>query len=192
MLKYQSYIDLYLNHFSILFKRSKIFLIYFNELSFRVVKKNISNLLLFFKIDWLHLFSICIDIIAVDQPGKKYRFTIIYYLLSIFYNVRIQIFTQTTALAGLDTISMLYKSANWSEREVWDLFGIIFWYHPDLRRILTDYGFSGFPLRKDFPLTGFKELIYSDFSKKTKYRKVEIAQEFRTFFFFNPWINLKK
>ena len=87
---------------------------------------------------------------------------------------------------------MLYKSANWSEREVWYLFGIIFWYHPDLRRILTDYGFSGFPLRKDFPLTGFKELIYSDFSKKTKYRKVEIAQEFRTFFFFNPWINLKK
>jgi NADH:ubiquinone oxidoreductase subunit C len=112
LLNYQSYLDLYINHFSSLFKRSKIFLIYFNELSLRVVKKNISNLLLFFKIDWLHLFSICIDIIAIDQPGKKYRFTVIYYLISIFYNARIQIFTQTTGLAGLETISLLYKSAN--------------------------------------------------------------------------------
>lgn len=119
----------------------------------------------------------CVDIIAYDQPGKKFRFTVIYYLLSVVYNTRLHIVSQLGDIQGLETIYMLYKSANWSEREVWDMFGILFFYHPDLRRILTDYGFSGFPIRKNFPVSGYKELFYSDFIKNTKYRALELLQE---------------
>lgn len=127
------------------------------------------------------------DIIAYDQPGKVYRFTIIYYLLSLTYNNRLQLITQTNELKGLDSAVMLYSSANWSEREVYDMYGIMFMSHPDLRRILTDYGFSGFPLRKDFPLTGYQELVYSDYSKTTEYRPVELTQDFRKTTYDKPW-----
>lgn len=112
MLLYNSYLNLYCQNINLLFKSLRIYVCYYNELSIRVVKKNISYFLLFFKYDWLHLFNICIDIIALDQPGKKYRFTVIYYLLSIFYNARLQILTQTTPLLGLNTITLIYKSAN--------------------------------------------------------------------------------
>jgi NADH:ubiquinone oxidoreductase subunit C len=119
------------------------------------------------------------DLIVFDQPGKIYRFTLIYYLLSILYNSRFQILIQTDTLKSIESIYMLFKSANWSEREVWDMFGIFILFHPDIRRILTDYGFKWFPLRKDFPLTGIKEMNYSDFIKNTKYFRVELMQDFR-------------
>ncbi len=113
-----------------------------SDYSLRVTKSNLTTTLLALKYDWYKQFSSCMDIIAYDQPGKTYRFTIIYYLLSITYNVRMQLITQTSDLKGVDTAVSLYKSANWSEREVYDMYGIMFWQHPDLRRILTDYGFS--------------------------------------------------
>jgi len=126
------------------------------------------------------------DIIAYDEPGKTYRFTVIYYLLSLSYNSRLQLITQTSDLKGLDSSIVVYSGNNWSEREVYDMYGILFLQHPDLRRILTDYGFKWYPLRKDFPLTGFVELVYSDFSKMTDYRPVELAQELRNTIYERP------
>lgn len=161
------------------------------DFSLRVTKHNIPSTLLALKYDWYKQFVSCMDIIAYDQPGKVYRFTIIYYLLSLTYNSRLQLITQTNELKGVDSAVMLYSSANWSEREVYDMYGIMFLYHPDLRRILTDYGFSGFPLRKDFPLTGYHELVYSDYSKTTEYRPVELTQEFRKTTYDTPWKETK-
>lgn len=146
-------------------------------------------LLTFFKNDSLNQFKQLIDVVAIDQPGKNYRFTIIYCLLSVTFNQRLQIITQTNELKPISSITSLYKNANWAEREVWDLYGINFLNHPDLRRILTDYGFEGFPLRKDFPLSGYKELTYSDTLKSIKYDKIELTQAYRNFKYFNPWIN---
>jgi NADH:ubiquinone oxidoreductase subunit C len=157
-----------------------------------VVKKNISLLITFFKFDWLHQFTMCVDILAYDQPGKKLRFTVIYYLLSLTYNTRLHLVTQLGDLQGLETVYMLYKSANWSERELWDMFGILIFYHPDLRRILTDYGFAGFPLRKNFPVSGYKELFYSEFIKNTKYRAVELLQARRDYIYSANWVKKKK
>lgn len=161
------------------------------ELLFFIAKKNITLFITFFKFDWLHQFSLCVDIIIYDQPGKRFRFTAIYYLLSICYNTRIHLVSQLGALQGLETVFMLFKSANWSEREVWDMFGILIYFHPDLRRILTDYGFSGFPLRKNFPVSGYKELFYSDFIKNTKYRNVEILQVRRDYIYSGGWVRKK-
>lgn len=158
------------------------------ELVYFIVKKNISLFLTFFKFDWLHQFSMCIDLVVYDQPGKKFRFTVIYYLLSITYNTRLHLVSQIGDLQALETIYLLYKSANWSEREVWDMFGILILYHPDLRRILTDYGFSGFPLRKNFPVSGYKELFYSDFIKNTKYRSVELLQARKDYIYSANWV----
>ena len=162
-----------------------------SDFSLRVTKHNIPITLLALKYDWYKQFVSCMDIVAYDQPGKVYRFTVIYYLLSLTYNNRLQLITQTNELKGLDSAVMLYSSANWSEREVYDMYGIMFLYHPDLRRILTDYGFSGFPLRKDFPLTGYQELVYSDYSKTTEYRAVELTQEFRKTTYDKPWKETK-
>lgn len=158
-----------------------------SDFSIRVTKQNVLTTLLALKYDWYKQFVSCMDIIAYDQPGKVYRFTVIYYLLSLTYNNRLQLVTQTNELKGLESAVMLYSSANWSEREVYDMYGILFLHHPDLRRILTDYGFAGFPLRKDFPLTGYYELVYSDYSKGTEYRKVELAQDFRKTTYDKPW-----
>jgi len=160
-----------------------------SDFSLRATKHNIPTTLLALKYDWYKQFVSCMDIIAYDQPGKVHRFTIIYYILSLTYNSRLQLITQTNELKGLDSIVMLYSSANWSEREVYDMYGIIFLYHPDLRRILTDYGFMNFPLRKDFPLTGYYELVYSDYSKMTEYRTVELSQDFRKTTYTKPWNN---
>jgi NADH-quinone oxidoreductase subunit C len=127
-----------------------------------------------------------VDIAVYDRPGKRYRFTILYHLLSINYGKRIKSLVQTDELTDLPSSTSLYSSAGWQEREVWDLFGIYFTNHLDLRRILTDYGFSGFPLRKDFPLTGFLEVFYSDEQKRVVYQPVELSQEFRNFNYSSP------
>jgi NADH:ubiquinone oxidoreductase subunit C len=158
------------------------------DLLARCTRSNILYGLLLLRYEWLHQFIICIDIVSFDKPGKKYPFTIIYHLLSLIYNIRFQLLTQTTALKGLNTISILYKNANWSERELWDIFGIFILFHTDLRRLLTDYGFEGYPLRKDFPLTGYKEVLYSDFNKNVIYRSTELIQNYRIYKFSNPWL----
>jgi NADH:ubiquinone oxidoreductase subunit C len=156
----------------------RIFACYFDTLMM-VVRTSLSFFLVFLRYDWLNQFKICIDLFAYDRPGKTFRFTIIYHLLSIVYNVRFIILTQTNAYKGVETISHLFRSANWSEREIWDIIGIFIYFHPDLRRLLTDYGFSAYPLRKDFPLTGYNESVYSDFVKNIIKKKVELTQELR-------------
>lgn len=180
----------YVQGFGPILSRQKCFHISYTDFSFRVVKKNLTSILTFCKFDWFHKFTIAIDIITYDQPGKIYRFTVVYYLQSLTLNSRLQVITQLDNLQHVETVTLLYKSANWSEREIWDMYGIFVILHPDLRRILTDYGFSGFPLRKDFPLSGYVELMYSDQQKNPVYKKVELTQEFRTYSYYNPWIKV--
>jgi NADH/F420H2 dehydrogenase subunit C len=127
-----------------------------------------------------------VDIACYDFPGKKYRFSVNYILYSFKYNTRLIVIVKTNEVIPLPSITSLFKSANWLEREVWDLYGVFFDAHPDLRRILTDYGFSGHPLRKDFPLTGFVEVYYNDSKKRLRYEPVELAQEYRTFTLQSP------
>jgi NADH:ubiquinone oxidoreductase subunit C len=131
----------------------------------------------------------CSDLVVYDQPNKLIRFTVIYCLLSTIFNYRINIFTQVNELSLLISLNYLYKSLLWSERECWDLFGLFFVNHPDLRRILTDYGFKGHPLQKDFPLTGFSELFYNDLQQQLCYTPVELTQESRIYInFAKKWI----
>ncbi|KAL1494407.1 hypothetical protein ABEB36_010010 [Hypothenemus hampei] len=128
-----------------------------------------------------------LDICAIDVPGREYRFEVIYNLLSLRFNSRLRVKTYTDELTPIDSATEIYKSANWFEREVWDLHGVFFANHPDLRRIMTDYGFDGHPLRKDFPLTGYLECRYDDERKKVVLEPVQFAQEFRQFDLSSPW-----
>ena len=132
------------------------------------------------------------DLFAVDYPTKENRFELIYCLLSTKYNSRIKIKTFVDELTPVESIVDLYQSANWLEREVWDMHGVYIEQHPDLRRILTDYGFEGYPLRKDFPLSGYNEVRYDDSQKRVIYEPVELTQEFRVFQFNSPWESDKK
>jgi len=128
-----------------------------------------------------------VDLVVYDRPGKKFRFTVIYNLLSVTYNNRLNVLIQVDELTPIDSVIDLYPSAGWLEREIWDMYGIFVYQNADLRRILTDYGFSGFPLRKDFPLTGFLETYYSDEQKRIVYQPVELSQEMRQFNYDNTW-----
>ena len=137
-------------------------------------------------------FKVLIDVTAVDYPSRALRFELVYNLLSISYNARIRIKTCIDETTPVASVTQLYSSAGWWEREVWDMFGIFFSNHPDLRRILTDYGFQGHPLRKDFPLTGFIEVRYDDSEKRVINEPVEITQEFRYFDFSSPWEQIER
>ena len=137
-------------------------------------------------------FKMLIDITAVDYPSRSSRFEVVYQLLSIHYNARIRIKTNVDELTPIESVSSLFPSANWFERETWDMFGICFLNHPDLRRILTDYGFEGHPLRKDFPVSGYVEFRYDDSKKRVISEPVELAQEFRYFDFASPWELIEK
>ena len=127
------------------------------------------------------------DLTAVDYPSREERFELVYIFLSMSLNTRILIKSSIKIEDKIESISLLYKSANWLERECYDLFGIYFLNHPDLRRIMTDYNFEGHPLRKDFPLTGHTEVRYDDLEKKVVYEPVQLAQEFRNFDYMSPW-----
>ncbi|KAH0949374.1 hypothetical protein HN011_001889 [Eciton burchellii] len=127
------------------------------------------------------------DITALDVPSRQYRFELIYNLLSLRYNSRIRVKTYTDELTPVDSINSIFKAADWYEREVWDMFGVFFSNHPDLRRILTDYGFEGHPLRKDFPLSGYVEVRYDDEQKRLVIEPLELTQEFRKFELAAPW-----
>jgi NADH/F420H2 dehydrogenase subunit C len=133
------------------------------------------------------LFKVLIDIFAVDYPSKENRFELIYCLLSTKYNSRIKVKTFVDEFTPVESIVDLYQAANWLEREVWDMNGIYIEQHPDLRRILTDYGFEGYPLRKDFPLSGYTEVRYDDSQKRVISEPLELSQEFRVFNFNSPW-----
>jgi NADH-quinone oxidoreductase subunit C len=132
-------------------------------------------------------FSSLIDVTAVDWPQREQRFDVVYHLLSPRLNTRIRVKVMTDEATPVPSIIEVYRGADWFEREAYDLYGVLFSGHPDMRRILTDYGFEGHPLRKDFPLTGFVEVRWDDEQKRVVYDKVALAQEFRTFDFLSPW-----
>ncbi len=133
------------------------------------------------------LFSCIIDITAVDRPSRERRFDVVYHFLSPVMNRRVRVKIETDERTPIQSLIGVYRGADWFERETYDLYGVLFTGHPDMRRILTDYGFEGHPLRKDFPLTGFVEVRYDDEQKRVVYDKVRLAQEFRTFDFLSPW-----
>jgi NADH-quinone oxidoreductase subunit C len=132
-------------------------------------------------------FAILIDVTAVDWPQRAKRFDVVYHLLSLTANQRIRVKVMVGEGEAVPSCVRIYPAANWFEREAFDMYGIVFDEHPDLRRILTDYGFSGYPLRKDFPLTGYVELRYDEELKRVVYQPVQLVQEFRDFDFMSPW-----
>ncbi len=156
---------------------------------------NLYTVVSLLKDSFLFSFNVLVDMTAVDWLNREMRFELYYNLFSYLYNNRIVLvfgmYVDNMSFVygyGIRSLSSIYKSAVWLEREVWDMFGLFFYDHPDLRRILTDYGFSGFPLRKDFPLTGYKEIRYDDTLKLIVSDTVKLSQEFRSFVYNNPWI----
>jgi len=161
------------------------------ELLVKVEVDNLYSILLFLKTNEQCKFKQLIDIVAVDYLGEEQRFRIYYLLLSHENNLRIKVSINLSIDEQAPSIVKLYPSSNWMEREVFDMYGIKFKNHPDLRRILTDYNFKGFPLRKDFPLTGFNEVRYSEKEKKVIYEPVKLEQDYRNFDFESPWEGTK-
>ena len=162
-----------------------------DELLVKVEIDNLYSILLFLKTNEQCKFKQLIDIVAVDYLGEEQRFRIYYLLLSHENNLRIKVSINLSIDEKAPSIVKLYPSSNWMEREVFDMYGIKFKNHPDLRRILTDYNFKGFPLRKDFPLTGFNEVRYSEKEKKVIYEPVKLEQDYRNFDFESPWEGTK-
>jgi NADH-quinone oxidoreductase subunit C len=157
------------------------------ELTLQAEVEQIGNLLRFLRDDPRCLFTCLIDICGVDYPAREKRFDVVYHLLSPQLNHRIRIKIETDADTPVPSVVEVFPGANWFERETYDLYGILFSGHPDLRRILTDYGFQGHPLRKDFPLTGYVEVRYSEEEKRVVYEPVKLPQEYRDFDFLSPW-----
>jgi NADH-quinone oxidoreductase subunit C len=157
------------------------------ELTVTAKAADIVKVLTFLRDDAACQFVSIIDITAVDWPSREQRFDVVYHLLSPRLNQRIRVKAPTDEVTPVPSAVDVYAGANWFEREAFDLYGVLFSGHPDLRRILTDYGFEGHPLRKDFPLTGYVEVRYDDELKRVVYDKVKLTQEFRTFDFLSPW-----
>ncbi|MEQ6248354.1 NADH-quinone oxidoreductase subunit C [Sulfitobacter sp. HNIBRBA3233] len=158
-----------------------------DELNLDVTPSNIAGLVEFLKGDATCRFSSLVDITAVDYPGRAKRFDVVYHLLSMYQNHRIRLRVAVRESDLVPSLVSVHPSANWFEREVFDMFGILFSGHPDLRRILTDYGFRGHPLRKDFPTTGYTEVRYDEAEKRVVYEPVSLVQEYRQFDFMSPW-----
>ncbi len=159
----------------------------FGELSVVVSRDRIADVLTKLRDDAACQFEVLIDICGVDYPERADRFDVVYHLLSPRLNQRIRVKIATGETAPVPSVNDVFPAANWYEREAYDLYGIRFTGHPDLRRILTDYGFQGHPLRKDFPLTGYVEVRYDDEKKRVVYEPVKLTQEFRDFDFESPW-----
>ncbi|MEM8799070.1 MAG: NADH-quinone oxidoreductase subunit C [Pseudomonadota bacterium] len=159
----------------------------FEELTVRARADQIVEVLTFLRDDPRTDCQILIDLCGCDYPERSKRFDVVYHLLSVGENHRIRVKVKATAETPVPSVVSVFPTAGWFERETWDMYGIMFAGHPDLRRILTDYGFQGFPLRKDFPLTGHVELRYSEEHKRVVYEPVKLTQDFRTFDFLSPW-----
>lgn len=157
------------------------------ELTLGVDREQIVPVLTFLRDDPQCRFSILIDICGVDWPTRADRFDVVYHLLSPWLNHRIRLKATTDERTPVPSAIEVFPTANWYEREAYDMYGILFSGHPDLRRLLTDYGFQGYPLRKDFPLTGYVEVRYDDAQKRVVYEPVRLTQEFRNFDFESPW-----
>ncbi len=162
-----------------------------DELSIFTGEDELIDVLQFLKSNENCKFKQLIDIVGVDYPQEEKRFKLVYLLLSHEYNTRIKIIIQFEEDKKIPSTTKIFPSANWMEREVFDMYGIKFKNHPDLRRILTDYNFKGYPLRKDFPLTGFNEVRYSEKEKKVVYEPVQLEQNYRDFDFDSPWEGTK-
>jgi NADH-quinone oxidoreductase subunit C len=162
------------------------------ELCCRVERNSLGRVLQFLRDDAKCAFTVLCDICGVDYPDRQFRFEVVYNLLSMSLNQRIRLKVETDEEKSVPSAVGLFNSAGWWEREAWDLFGIYFADNPDLRRILTDYGFEGHPLRKDFPLTGYVELRYDEDQKAVVYEPVRLQQEFRSFDFISPWEGMGK
>jgi len=158
-----------------------------DELEILIAPEGVLPVITFLKDHHNAQFASLADICGLDMPTREYRFEIVYNLLSLRYNSRIRVKTYTDELTPIDSINSVFAAANWYEREIWDMFGVFFTNHPDLRRILTDYGFEGHPLRKDFPLSGYIEVRWDDEAKRVVQEPVELAQEFRKFDLAAPW-----
>ncbi|CZT34883.1 NADH-quinone oxidoreductase subunit C [Rhizobium sp. 9140] len=159
----------------------------FGDLTLATTGENIVALLTFLRDDARCGFVNIIDVCGVDYPARAERFDVVYHLLSPKQNLRIRVKVATSEEEPVPSICSVFPGADWFEREAYDMYGILFTGHPDLRRILTDYGFEGYPLRKDFPLTGYVEVRYNDEAKRVVYEPVELKQEFRNFDFLSPW-----
>lgn len=157
------------------------------ELTMEVALASLVGLVDWLKTDRTCQFSTLIDITAVDHPGRAKRFDVVYHFLSMYQNHRIRLRVQAREEDMIASITDIHPGANWFEREVFDMFGLLFSGHPDLRRLLTDYGFRGHPLRKDFPTTGYTEVRYDEELKRVVYEPVNLVQEYRQFDFMSPW-----
>ncbi|GHD47755.1 NADH-quinone oxidoreductase subunit C [Thalassobaculum fulvum] len=157
------------------------------ELSLRCRPSLVLKVLTFLRDDSQCQFKALMDLTGVDYPQREERFEVVYNLLSIRQNLRIRLKVPTDENTPVPSATAVFSSAGWLERETWDMYGIYFSDHPDLRRLLTDYGFEGHPLRKDFPLTGYVEVRYDDAQKRVVYEPVKLTQEFRNFDFLSPW-----
>ncbi len=158
-----------------------------DELTLDVHASHVLDVLKFLRDDDQCQFQMLADLCGCDFPERPLRFEVVYNLLSVTLNKRIRVRVQTDEKTPVPSVVGIYSAAGWFEREAWDLYGILFAGNPDLRRILTDYGFEGHPLRKDFPLTGFVELRYDEAQKRVVYEPVKLAQDFRNFDYLSPW-----
>jgi NADH-quinone oxidoreductase subunit C len=163
----------------------------YGELTLTAAPDTLIGLLMFLRDDPMCRFLQLVDICGADYPERKKRFDVVYHLLSLHRNQRVRVKVETDETTPVPSAVAIWPAANWFEREAFDMYGIQFEGHPDLRRILTDYGFSGYPLRKDFPLTGFVEVRYDDEQKKVVYEPVKLVQDFRKFDFMSPWEGAK-
>ena len=159
----------------------------FGELTVEADRNSIVPFLEFLKTDPNCRFSTLVDLTAVDYPEREARFDVVYHLLSMYQNQRLRVKIQVREEELVPSVTGVHAGANWLEREVFDMFGILFSGHPDLRRILTDYGFRGFPLRQDFPTTGYTQVRYDEEQKRVIYEPVNLVQEYRQFDFMSPW-----
>ncbi len=157
------------------------------ELVVRVARGLITNLLIFLRDDELCRFETLVDICAVDYPADAERFEVVYHLLSMRLNQRIRVKIRTDEEAPVPSSVDVFPAASWYEREAFDMYGVLFSGHPDMRRLLTDYGFEGYPLRKDFPLTGHVQVRYDEAEKRVVHEPVKLTQEYRNFDFLSPW-----
>jgi NADH-quinone oxidoreductase subunit C len=161
------------------------------ELTLEARRAEIVKVISFLRDDPICKFSSLIDICGVDYPSRERRFDVVYHMLSMAHNTRIRIKVTTDEEVPVNSITSIFPNADWYEREAFDMYGILFDMHPDLRRILTDYGFEGYPLRKDFPLSGFVEVRYDEERKAVVYEPVNLPQEYRSFDFMSPWEGAK-
>lgn len=165
--------------------------IHHKDICLIVKKEHLINVLFFLKNHTKYQFKMLTCISGVDYPSEKYRFKVVYELLSVRFNIRLRVKVFTHELMPIPSVEKVYLAAGWYESEIWDMFGIFFNNHTNLTRLLTDYGFEGYPLRKDFPLSGFVEASYDYTRKRVSNERVELSQEFRAFKFSSPWETLE-